>query len=329
MILCEFTPTGYSLQRIALRDIALEYQWYSYIISFSSFRLSLPYDYGGYVEPEFTDLELSPEMFDGISPIPETSTVKLIEIDETDPDATASNGTVIFEGAGALSYYDRYSVKYTITKDTYEAEVASGTTFSGTLNSVMATLCGGSYLNVTLDTTKARETSPDVSFTVSSDITAIDLASEMCAWFSHGFYITDGTLYLVDLLLDTSVDYALDEFDVLPCSYSMNSPISLITCDTGSVTGSNSSGDTKSISTPYHTTTANIEAALTDILSILESPRAEIPIMMQPGGPGIMDIVTLTDESTVNTITSKIRVTSVIYNFDDERYQIEGFGVIT
>lgn len=322
MILCEYTPSGGSLVRMALVDTPLTYQWYGYLQSVSSVKLQLGNQWGGYAQPTFSTIEMTPEPFEsGDWPPAKSASFKLMWT-ESDEDAAVT----IFDGTALLSTYDREAVVYNLSSPEFDATVSDGTVFSGTLNSVMATLCGSSYLNLTLDTTNARSTSPSVSFTLSGDTQAIDLADDLCQFFCHAFYISNSTLYLIDMLSsDTATE--LTEFDVQPCSYSVGELLSLVSSDNGSVSGSYSNGGTLEIATEYCSTT-NLTTNLTNIKTMAEKDVAEINMMMSDSTPQILDVITLFDESTPQDTTATGRVTSIIYNFDDETVQLEAVGTV-
>lgn len=72
-----------------------------------------------------------------------------------------------------------------------------------------------------IDTSVARGTSPSISYWATSQTPLIDFMSEICAFFTHYFYVEDDILTLGDMLLDNDTD-TLDEFDYFDSSY--NSP---------------------------------------------------------------------------------------------------------
>lgn len=321
MILMEFTPDGYGLQRISTEDVALEYQWFSYINSIASIRISLSQEYGGFAKPKFSDISLSPEMFEDMWPPPKNATVKIIQTETNE-----SGGVIIFDGTAYLSDYDRSSIGYELKQPDFDSTIAKSTSYNDTLINIVNVLCGASFLNLTVDSTNARTVSPSVIYTTDKDIQTIDLLDDMCSFFSHGFYISEGTLYLFDML-ETTTPVELTEFDVLPCSYTENQPVALIKSGDFSIDGDNKNGNTYTISPTFHTTQANVETALGDIKTIVEKDLVKLNAKIDDKKPQVLNTLTLTDESLINSLTTTAIVTSVVYNYDTLDMQIEGFGL--
>ncbi len=307
MILVEFTPSGGSLYRISLNDVALEYQWFGYIKSLSSIKFALPTRHGGYARPEFSQMELSPNLMAEIGSYPATATVRIVE---TESNETA--GAVIFDGGATLVDYGRHGFVYKLTKPHVDVTIASGTAYADTLTAVAGTLC--TAMGLTLDDTAARSPSPAVDHTTASDQLALDLLSDMCAFFSHGFTIKGAMLYLYDMLTSETAT-VLTEFDTQACNY-RREPYSLFKAsDTESLDGSDSNGAEYSV-TPYHGTSENIQAALADIKTIMESSIAVMRWKVDKDKPIILGQVEYTDESLILPVDVFAKITNIIYNFD-------------
>lgn len=321
-ILCEFTPAGYSLQRIALEDCPLAYLWRSYIRSFTSFTMSC-LKYGGYAKPRFADLILWPSMYeDVVWPPPDTATVKLYMTDDD-----VSDGTLLFDGTAALDSYDRSGVKYRLKMQEHD-HTTTAVLQNDTLVNLFTDYCGATKLDLTLDSTNARSPSPAVYYTPSGDVQTIDLMDGMAAWFTHGFYILDGTLYLYDMLASGTPE-ALTEFDCQQVTYRAGTPVSLFTSGGRSLAGSNAAGDTFDLATAYHSTAGNIDAALADIKTMVEKPRVELPSKLSQHEVGLFGDFTLTDESTTRDTVSAAKAFAVKYNFDNETKLLDAVGSIS
>lgn len=319
MILCEFTPDGGALQRISDEDIALDYQWLSYLKSISSIKFQLPQVYGGYAGPSFSDIVLWPEAFENDWPPPTTATVKIVETD-----TTFAGGKVVFDGSGTVGEIDRTGVGLILKKPELDIKIAASTAYNDTLVNVVTTLattCG-----LTVVSTRARAVSPAVLHTTAAEILAIDLLSSMCAWFSHGYEIKGTVLYLVDMKDTTQTPIELTEFDVQPCSYRKADPVLLVKCGDYSVDGASDNGDEVDVGDGYHTTEANILGALGDIKTLLELDIATIRFKTDQVKPGILDRITLTDESLLRLITFTGIITSIIYNYDTLSVEAEVLG---
>ena len=321
MILVEFTPTGGTLQRISNEDIALEYQWFGYITSMSTMKLSLPTRHGGFARPEYASITISPELMEELGEYPESAAVRTIETDTNE-----NGGTVLYPGPARLDTYDRHGFSYTLKQPDLPETVAASTTYNDTLVNVVSGLC--TTLGLTLDSTAARSPSPAVLHETSSDQLAIDLLSDMCAFFSHGFKISGSVLYLYDML-GTRTATDLTEFDVQPCEYRKDTPYSLFKAtDTETLAGTAENGEEYSV-TPYHTTGANIQAALADIKTIMEQDVAVIRFKADQDKPLIIGQVYLLDESLILPVTTSGTITSIIYNYDTLAVEAEVSGSVT
>jgi hypothetical protein len=319
MILVEFTPSGGSLYRISLNDVALEYQWFGYVKSLSSIKFALPTRHGGYARPEFSQMELSPDLMAEIGSYPTTATVKIIE---TETDETA--GVVIFDGSATLDTYDRHGFVYRLAKPENDVTITSGTAYAATLVAVAGTLC--TAMGLTLDSTAARSPSPAVSHTTESDQLAFYLFSVMCKFFSHGFKVIGTTLYLYDIR-GTRTAIAMTEFDTQACDYRRES-YSLFKSGDESLDGSDANGSEYSV-TPYHGTGANIQTALADIKAIMEGDIAVLRWKVDETRPRVLDQITYTDESLILPVSVAGTVTSIIYNFDTMSVEAELTGSVT
>ena len=80
-----------------------------------------------------------------------------------------------------------------------------------------------------IDTTYQRATSPAVNYWADSQQPTIDFLSDICAFFTHYFYIDpySSTLHLGDMLLDAGTN-TLDEYEYFDASYASHEPISQV-----------------------------------------------------------------------------------------------------
>ena len=324
-ILCEFTPTGGDTIRCSMTDFADIHLWKSFIVSIASIKVSMPSKWGGFADPSFSDISFSPDMFADIWPPPATAAIKFRWLgSSTDENA----GTVIFDGTATRGELARDYVKYTLKRPENATKVAAATAYADTLVNVMTTLCGASYLNLTLDSTLSRSPSPAVSYTTTAEQLTVDLASDLCAFFSHGFYVDGTTLYLVDMK-DIATPTELDEWSILPSAYKYEKPYSTCKCgDYSAASATVENGEELTISTAYHGTEANIEAALADILEIANRPTIELNSMISDSPPTIGGCYSFTDESHYQPLTVTARISDAVYNFDNEMMQSTGAGAI-
>lgn len=328
MILCEFTPAGGEMIRCAMSDFSDIHLWKSYIMALPSMKLTMPNRWGGFAAPpDWADLSFLPDMFadTGNWPPPETATVRLMWIDGTDETA----GTVVFDGSAVVEEPGLTAIKYKLRRPENATTVPSGTVYNDTLVNVMTTLCGASLLNLTLDTSRARIPSPAVSYTTTADQLTIDLASAMCVFFAHGCYIVGNTLYLIDMYDLTTTQETVSEWDITSASYKYGTRYSSAKCGDYSVASATvANGEELSISTAYHGTQGNIEAALAIILDIANRPIVEINAMITDNPLVIGGCYVLVDESQVLPLQSIMVASDVVYNFDAETLQAVGAGSV-
>jgi len=192
----------------------LTHQFEGFIKSLGPINYATRSRAGGYVEPQFGSIELSPEMFKADWPPPKSCAIT-IKISDTTEEAA----TTIFVGKAHRTEVTRTGIKYELYGASYSQAITATTWVDGTLNAVFTTYCGASYLNLTLNTTYARATSPAVYRQVEADTPIIDLLSELAEAANHLFYISGTTLYLVDMLISNGTDKAVTEFDFFPVKY--------------------------------------------------------------------------------------------------------------
>jgi hypothetical protein len=75
-----------------------------------------------------------------------------------------------------------------------------------------------------IDTTYTRSPSPSVSIWATAQMPAIDFMSDVCAFFTHYFYVKGSILYLGDMLANASAA-TLTEFDYFDISYKSHDAI--------------------------------------------------------------------------------------------------------
>jgi len=319
MILIEWTPEGDDMIRISTADIPLEHQWFGYVLSMSSLKFACASQLGGYCKPSFSEITLSPEMFENSTWPPNPDADVKLYWTETDE----AEATLLFDGTATLDTYDRHGISYRILMPEFDDTTALSTIFADTLVDVMTDLCGD--LGLLIDTTYARSPSPDVDYTTEQDGQTIDLMDAMCEFFTHGFYIEDGTLYLYDMLGATTAQQ-LDELDFAPSSYRRGETLSLVKCNAKSSPGSNPNGEEYDLGTRYSAAGDDNAAACANAVIALEQDIAEVNMPITETLPRPLSYVTMYDESTIKPTTFAGKVISIIYNFDSELAQLEISG---
>lgn len=204
--------------------------------------------------------------------------------------------------------------------------------WNGTLNAVVTAIIGAIPEITTVDTTYARVSSPNVLYTLTSERLAINVASDIAAFYSHLIYVVGSTAYLVDMKLDNGTR-TLTEYEYFAePEYRYKTPYAMITCSSGGVVYNAKSSYAYGPSTdvePFHETQANIEAALADIIALENAPRISLDVPMVAGNfPSLGEKITIPDTAHVADLSSYIRVRKLQYNFFDMIINIEGEGAI-
>jgi hypothetical protein len=321
MILCEFTPAGGEMIRCAMEDFANIHLWKSYIVSLSSLKISMPSVRGGYAQPTFTDISFSPDMGRYAN-----ATVRVLWV--TDGDET--NGTVIFDGTARLSSPEYSAIKYKLKRAENATKIPESTVYVDTLNNVMATLCGPTLLDKTLDTSRARIPSPAVSYTTTTEMLTKDFASQLCESFCHGLIEQGNTLYLVDMFDITTNQQDVDRFDVIQSS--TNTDAAYSTAKNGDYAATSTTvlnGDEFSVQTIYHGTEANILECLGNILEVMNRPVVQLDAWIKENPQIIGGCYVFTDDLHFEPMQSIFVCSDVVYNFDTDVLQATGAGAIS
>ncbi|MFA5261333.1 MAG: hypothetical protein WC450_08910, partial [Candidatus Omnitrophota bacterium] len=211
----------------------------------------------------------------------------------------------------------------------YDETIAAATAYNDALNVIMTTILTTIPEITTVDTTYSRVASPNVSHTLANDELAIDLASVIADFYSHIFYVIGDTAYLVDMKLDNGADWTLTEFKYFAFPQYEYDLVSYVACSQYKVFSAYPYGREMTID-PYHTTEANILAAMADILAIENAPRItglRVP-MIAGNFPRIGQKITVPDTAHVADLSSWIRARKIQYDFLNEEIIIDGEGAI-
>ena len=320
MLLVQVTLNAVNYQ-VSYEALALESYWNPWIKNFTVQR-QLQYEYGGFSRLQAGMITFSPDLFATPWQPPFNGAISAWY--------TATNEaakTLIFSGTMHLRHFNDKSVSYEVDENAYTDVIAATTAYDTDLDGVFTTWCGAGILNLTLDTTYARATSPPVKFTQAEDILCIELASLVAAYNTHLFWIDEGNdkLWLIDMLgQSTTTDF--DEFSFFPVDYDFLKPVAQVQGPTYTRTSAYAYGRSVSISTDYEDTEADINSAYDDIITILNRARIRfrIPFDQAPPDPG--EKLTFTDTRTKGTTVGTVYARNLGYNFIGEKITIEGDG---
>jgi len=249
--------------------------------------------------------------------------------------------------------YDPYVFELTSTP---AGEVTiSGTGDNETLDDLLTWACtgtddeGNALLALSFDNTNAESPSPSMAHYAESQQLLTDFCSEVAAWFTHLFYINDGTLYLVDMDTDNGTA-SLSQFQFSTVDYESHAPVALLksswitrsaveetigkyiknTESEATHESFYSYGDERNIK-PFHTTKSTVEARLSAIETIIHSDWVTIKKPLSATLPTVGKAYTLTDSMWPSDISVSIRAREIRYDFDAEQpmLAITGNGTIS
>jgi hypothetical protein len=326
MLNVELTINGV-VNYLSIDGHALTQNWKPRIIGFDAPTLMIPSNHGGYAKMSFGNISFNPILFQADWPPPISC-----DIDIYYTDTTEAARELLFSGTAHLSDFDREYVTYDLYGPSYDEVIADATAYNNTLNVTLTTILTAIPEITTVNTVYARASSPNVTHTVSGATLAIDLASAIAEFYSHFFYISGTTAYLVDMKLDNGT-WTLSEYDFLAKpKYQYNAPIAILSSNVaGTVYEAKSTylyGSSMSVGA-YHTTKANVEAALTDMLAIENAPRVNLSVPMIAGNfPDLGQKIIIPDTTHVANLSSWVRARKLTFDFIGDTINIEGEGVI-
>jgi hypothetical protein len=321
MILITLTINSTDYQ-VSTHNIALETFWAGKVAKVAKISYRLPHIWGGYAEPRFGKLVLAPDLFADEWPPPASIVVK-IEYTET----TEAAAVVLFNGVGHISEVSRTEISYQVHGPEYDDVVTAQTFTSTDLLAIFTTYCGVTHLDLTLDHTYDRGTSPQVDYTTSTDTQSLKLLSDLAAFFSHCFYIDSATdtLHLIDMQVAAGTS-TLTEFDFMPAAFTMNQPVSMFLADPADVAGSYPYGKELTISPVCHGTEGNQNIALGIIRNIYNRLRCVVkkPLDTTSSIPNIGEQITWTDASQYVSTDVTFYVREKTFDLDEEQVILTG-----
>lgn len=326
MLLVQKTING-TVNKISNETWNLESPYKKKISSITPINRGIRKAYGGYSKLDFGEYSCIPSLFDDDWP-PPLSCAETWSVSST----TEAAATALFTGTTHLKLMDRENVIYELYDSDNSYVLPDGQAFADTLENVFTWMVNAARMNLTLDATLARDPSPAVSYTTSGEQLGTEFLDGLAAFYSHFYYISGSTLYLVDMASNNGTrtlsenDYfSPDEY---PVEYFWNVPCAVAKAGDFSQSSSYTYGETIS-ETAYHSTQANVETALDDIITYQNKARARlsIPTTQNPPSPG--EQITFTDTSHTQDITMVINARVIQYDFDNDAYIVEGEGTIS
>lgn len=225
----------------------------------------------------------------------------------------------------------------------------SGTGTIETLDDLIDFACGVTKLNLTADKTYSASPSPDLSIWIDQQDSIIPILSDVSTGFSHLFYISGSTLYLVSMFSDNgTVTLTPTGKKYYKSGYTYNNPIADITANWATIeigvdgdgyptynTNDHSrkiklSGYGISKSVTINSVNINdVHAALYNLAVTYYRPSAQLqmpPEYAANVNPGTL--INYTDSRMPSDTDVSIRTRAIKYNYDNNEIIINGEGAI-
>lgn len=321
MILVTMTINGTD-HYLSTEYLALDKMWKGQIFDIGSITYTMRKEYGGYVEPKFGGITLSPEVFKAaVDWIPPTTCPVIIKYTND----TEANAVEIFKGTAHLREIKIDHVVYDLYSYEYGSYVE--TLLSGPLNTLFTTYCGPTHLNLSIDLMYARSPSPLVYYDVTTKSPTLEALSDIAAFYSHSFNIVGNTLYLTDMF-DENRELSLTKF--IEPVYQMPTAYNIFKADSKTVESDFPYADKSYDVTPVCSNNSTyIDDALRDIKTLIERPTITVEKPLDVGGIPIIGSRYLWIDSTLEQdVVASVWVRSVTYDLNDEFAVIVGDGTM-
>ncbi len=316
------------VNKISTESLNLEAPYRNFIFNMDTLNQGIRKAYGGYFRLDIGGYTLSPDLFVDDWPPPVSCDPVVAQYSAT----TAAAAVTFFTGTAHRESFDRESVRYDIYSPENAYVLPDLTVFNDTLVNVLTFMVNAARMDLTLDSSLARNPSPTVDCTTSGEQLGVDFLDNLTAFFSHMFYISGGTLYLLDMAANngtrtlTEQDYFSP--DESPVDYFDNVPVAIAKAGDYSQQSSFLYGNEIS-ETAYETEQAKIEAALALIITYQNKARARVSIPFVGDLPAPGEQISWTDTSQGVSTDMTINARIIQYDIDNEAIIIEGEGVVS
>lgn len=315
------------VNKISTESHNLAAPYYNHIFNMDTLNQGIRKAYGGYFKLDIGGYSLSPALFDDDWP-PPVSCAVTAQYSAT----TEAAAETLFMGTAHRTALYIEGVDYDIYSPQNSYVLPDATAFNDTLVDVFTWMIDAARMNLTLDSTLARNPSPAVIYTTSGERLGVDFLDDLAAFFSHMYYISGGTLYLLDMASDNG-SRILTEHDYFsgiesPIEYFNNQPCAIAKAGDYSQQSTYLYGDQIS-ETDFHGTQANVETALADIITYQNKDRARVVIPFTGSLPAPGEKISWTDTAQRVSTEMWIRARVIQYDFDNDQIIIEGEGAVT
>jgi len=311
--------------RISDEPVSLDHYWDAAIIDFAGPTMTMPTDYGGYCRLNMGDITLVPSLFIDDWPPPRSCAITVKYTDTTE-----SAAITIFTGLVTRREINYEQVVYTFKSPDYDETVADATSYSSLLSTDLDTILTGISEISTFNDDAMRASPPTVTYTTSGERLSIELASAICGFYTHMFYIDGTRAYCVDMLGNNGIS-TLTEYEFFPPNYWDKEPVASIK--------ETSTGDDTTVFSDYpHGRSMEIEAyntgsvvnttSMNNIMTLENRPRCSVDIPLSGSIPLPGEKISWTDTRVEKNTAVSLYARTFRYNFRTGFVNIEGDAVI-
>jgi len=332
MILIELIDDNGVTHRIANRTAGLTHKWKGGFVgdSMGGMGWSLPAQTGGLISPIYGGVVFSHDVLPNFPP------QKRYSSDIYYTAGSEEDKAILFSGNYHLNRVDRSGADYSFyvqSSDNVKIDSAAWASIDDdSLVNVIAALCGADYLSLPVVSAYARNSSPNVTYTFTSEQVVLELIDNLCSFYNHLAYIKDSVFYLVDMFQNNGDIIDLGR-NIVSSEIICFAPVNKLICDNGDdwdiVVAADPYGTPISV-TPYHDTEANALVELNLSKTIVESDVARVVVPMHklssfpnPGQP-----VHWIDNDLGSGIEATISARDVQYDYTNETATIMGEGTV-
>jgi hypothetical protein len=328
-ILVEWTANEV-MYRFGDRRYKLTHQWQPYIQTFK-FNLKMEKDYGGYIKPSVSSIDLAPNAFgDAGYPPPITASYSIYFTQTTEEEKV-----FLLSGEAYLLRYTNEKFTYRLFIEPYNLKVLEGANYQGyTIEKVFDEVGDAMGLLVNCD---RADNDVQVNYTTTDEESAVDFLSKVAASNHHCFWIDNdyGVIYLADLLYANEFirTKGIIKDQVLPMSYSAFDPVKSLKCDsTGNgdiiVDGSHIAYGKEISVDMYDNSDSRNMGRLQNIKTILEKRKIEFQGVFGASMPELCAKWQLVDDTFWgnNSVVSTFTIRNINFDFVSRKMVISGEG---
>ncbi len=311
--------------QISDSQLKLATPWHRSILSFSAASRTISKNYGGMEESGDTSIVLKPTWAG--SAIPPELFELIVELGA----GTAESGDRLFDGTCYEQSLTASVAKYKLHGPDYDQEYAKNDTFNASLIDFFE--AAAATLELTPDTTLAREPSPLLSHTMSRDALITDVLALVLGFYSHHGWIdrSAGKIHLMAMENDNgtrTVDRRFFAPELTRPAAVAKVLAKSSSDDTWSRTSDLSFGKEITLQ-PFHTAQSNIETELDRILSLVNQRRGSVTLPMSDGLPAPGERITAIDNKYASPVEIWIRARDFAPDFTQRTITISGEGGAT